>query len=96
MSDMTADCGCQMIQDGIINETPIYGVRFCAIHDPARIRERCAKIAEGVDWGARPIEGVSSEEYYEEVAADYIAKLIRASTDPQQEIRVCPPESTNE
>ena len=74
---MTANCGCQMIQDGIIGETIIYGVRFCNAHDPEKVREHYAKLAEGVDWGAHPIADVSAEEWYEDNAGAYIAELIR-------------------
>ena len=46
MSEILAECGCQMIQDGIIGETPVYGVRFCDVHDPEKIGERNKIVAE--------------------------------------------------
>ncbi len=43
---MTADCGCYMIQDGSVGEVPVYGVRFCDVHDPDKICERNEIAAE--------------------------------------------------
>ncbi len=46
MSDMIAACGCQMIQDGIVGETPVLGVRFCDAHNPNTISDRHERVAE--------------------------------------------------
>ncbi len=47
MSDILAECGCEMVQDGVVGGEPVYDVRFCDTHNPRQIRERCAKIVLG-------------------------------------------------
>ena len=47
MSGILAECGCEMVQDGVVGGEPVYDIRFCHTHHPRQIRERCAKIVLG-------------------------------------------------
>ena len=47
MSELIAECGCEMVQSGAIRGEPLYDIRFCDTHNPRQIRERCAKVVLG-------------------------------------------------